>query len=138
MNTYPHEIHRLAHNGFKGLDRIDRARLRNRNMERLGCALFWLFVVLCLIAAWPAHAEPTNAPDVRGNFVLVVGGSWHYSQPLGTYNAAGTETSLIQIQPFTVPGFKSYHLCRGAGEELQARFNTDGYTLDFVCLAVSK
>ena len=128
MNT-THDFHRLSACGFKGLDRIARERRHQRNMERLGFWLTVFFLVLGVIASWPAGAEPTNAPDVRGHFVLVVGGSIKSPMNAEFWN---------RIQPFTVTGFTSFYKCRGAGEELQARFNSDGYVLDFVCVATSR
>jgi hypothetical protein len=85
-----------------------------------------------------AHAEPTNAPDTRGHFVLVVGGTANDIDSCGAVCSDDTQKAQRRIQPFTVSGFTSFHMCRGAGVELQARLNHDGYVLDFVCVAVSK
>jgi len=53
MNTYPHDLHRLAANGLKGWERIERDRRHQRNMERLGFWLFVFFLALAVIALWP-------------------------------------------------------------------------------------
>lgn len=124
--TTTHDFHRLSLCGLKGLDRIARDRRRQRNLERLGFWLTVFFLILGVIASWPAGAEPTNAPDVRGHFVLVVGGTATVGQVQS------------RIQPFTLGPFVSFKYCTSAGQQIQARLNSDGYTLDFVCVPVSK
>lgn len=99
-----------------------------------------LGLLLGVIASWPAGAEPTNAPDVRGKFVLVVGG-W------GKFPAFASGTDILvpqgeaprwNLQPFTLGPFVSFKFCTSAGQQIQARLNSDGYTLDFVCVPVRK
>lgn len=135
--TTTHDYHRLSLCGLKGLDRIARDRRRQRNLERLGFWLTVFFLILGVIASWPVGAEPTNAPDVRGHFVLVVGGSIS-----GTTDANNSykvfRNFRYQIQPFTLGPFVSFKYCTSAGQQIQARLNSDGYTLDFVCVPVSK
>lgn len=55
--TTTHDYHRLSLCGFKGLDRIARERRHQRNLERLGFWLTVLFLILGVIASWPAGAS---------------------------------------------------------------------------------
>lgn len=96
-----------------------------------------------ILAAWlmspqTAWCEPENAKDVKGNFTLVVAGTATNEQAFGTSMTMHVFEVHQRIQPFTITGFKSFQACVGAGKELQARLNTDGYTLDFSCIGVSK
>lgn len=91
-----------------------------------------LVILGCMAYCHGAHAEPTNAPDTKGHFVLVIGGTATWNKP------GNSSLAIYRIQPFIVPGFLSFHQCRSAGMELQARLNSDGYTLDFSCIATSK
>lgn len=109
----------------------------------------WLLVmgliVLGLMASCsPAHAAG-NAADVRGRFVLVLGGTAHNTKAscnpfldrddvTSCMNTPWTHYEM-RVQPVVVGVFDSFKLCTGAGRELQARLNTDGYTLDFACVA---
>ena len=98
-----------------------------------------LIVVSIRACVQPAHAEPGNAADVKGKFILVVGGTGTGFIPYGTppFND-GKGDIQYRIQPFTIPGFTSFKLCVGAGRELQARLNSDGYILDFACVATGR
>lgn len=93
-----------------------------------------LVLLACILPG--LHAEPRNAPDVRGKFTLIVGGH-------GRYTLSGEDLIEPREGPYNIPltvipGFDSFYRCRAAGMELQARFNTDGYTLDFVCALTGK
>jgi hypothetical protein len=89
-----------------------------------------LALLLCSTCVW---AEPGNAPDVRGRFVLVVGGTATGKFPGGSW---GYKYDIeYRIAPVVIGVFDSFKLCTGAGRELQARLNTDGYVLDFACVA---
>lgn len=96
-------------------------------------AVIALVVVLLLIAAHAARAEPGNAPDVKGRFTLVGAGSMHACN-----NCGYSKDLLVNFAPFVVPGFLSFKLCVAAGRELQARLGTDGYVLDFACVATGR
>lgn len=90
-------------------------------------------LALGLTGAIQANSEPSNAPDTRGRFVLVLGGTATGKLPSGPMGFPfGME---YRIPPAVIGVFDSFKLCVGAGKELQARFNTDGYTLDFACVA---
>ena len=88
------------------------------------------------------HAEPRNAPDVKGKFTLIVAGTKYSDYTPGVCSPATCDHWFHgrqdRIEPFQIPGFDSFYRCRAAGMELQARFNTDGYTLDFVCALTGK
>lgn len=92
--------------------------------------------LLLLVLTAPVQAEPGNAPDTKGRFVLVVAGTATDTIFSDGWTVAHNEQH--RIQPFTIPGFTSFYACRGAGLELQARLNTDGYTLDFACIATGR
>jgi hypothetical protein len=132
MNAPYHNWHNLRHYGLRGHAEHAREMRQRRFMVRAG----WLLMIALALASASrcAHAyEPGNAPDVRGHFVLVVGGT----SILDGY-AQGSPVQRHWLQPFIIPGFTSFKLCVGAGKELQARLNSDGYTLDFSCIATGK
>lgn len=134
MNIYPHDLHRLQHYGLRGHAKHARELRQRRWAPRAGALIIMGFFLMG--ASRCAHAyEPSNAADVKGKFTLMVAGS--VKQPIG-YGYGIRDDLLSRLQLTMIPGFSSYHLCRAAGMELQARFNTDGYTLDFVCLLEGK
>ena len=107
-------------------------------------------MMLCACILPGLHAEPKNAPDVKGKFTLVVSST--VRQPMGERSECATDWCrehsglppdgfyrvFVQQPLVVIPGFDSFYRCRAAGMELQARFNTDGYTLDFVCALTGK
>lgn len=135
MNTPSHDWHHLVHFGLRGHAAHARSLRIERLLQRWGWLIPSVLLILGLFASWPAHAEPGNAPDTKGHFVLVVGGS--AKTPIG-YGYGISLQNFTRIQPFIIVGFQSFKLCVGAGKELQARLNTDGYTLDFACVATGR
>lgn len=51
---YQHDIHRLAHTGLRGWERIQRDKRHEAIMQKLGWAFLLLFLALTLIASLPS------------------------------------------------------------------------------------
>lgn len=98
------------------------------DIGKLLAVVFLVSAALCVSAL----AEPSNAPDVRGRFTLVVS-----ERAIGTGNPHPSyEDAMLPLT--VIPGFDSFYRCRAAGMELQARMRSDGYVLDFSCLLQGK
>lgn len=63
-------------------------------------------------------AQARRTPVLHQGWTMVV-----------TYHLSGGNGRMISI-----PGFTTWESCKSAGLQIQSRFNTDGYTLDFVCV----
>lgn len=69
-------------------------------------------------------AQARRTPVLHGGWVLVIAGSASTNLVWG----------MVRIPPFAVSDFTTWESCKSAGLQIQSRFNTDGYTLDFVCV----
>lgn len=72
-------------------------------------------------------AQARRTPVLHGEWVLVIAGTTHVPDGWG-YDSVG------RLQPTPISGFTTWESCKSAGLQIQSRFNTDGYTLDFVCV----
>lgn len=72
-------------------------------------------------------AQARRTPVLHQGWVLVIAGTTHAPDGWG-YDA------ISRLQPAPIPGFTTWESCKSAGLQIQSRFNTDGYTLDFVCV----
>lgn len=84
-----------------------------------------------------ASLAGTAKPPAHGHYTLIVAGSADQPMPGELFVNAEHGRQPARIQPFVVPGFTSFQACVAAGMEMQARFSSDGYALDFVCALVS-
>ena len=107
-----------------------------------------LFILGLIIVGFFAQCSPahgaTNAKDVYGNFVLVVGGTMAGIIHDCDFDGLGTTcddkdtNARTRIYPFVVPGFRSQFACQGVALEMMNYYNRRGYQLDARCFAVSK